>query len=65
MRAPARVRSAALTSTIASWADSAANLTVQTENGLNVLLGRIPVPSLGGPLLDGQRLPVGVPAGLP
>jgi outer membrane protein, multidrug efflux system len=38
---------------------------VQTENGLNVLLGRNPGPIARGTPLDGQRLPPEVPAGLP
>jgi outer membrane protein, multidrug efflux system len=37
----------------------------QTENGLNVLLGRNPGPIPRGAALDGQRLPPDVPAGLP
>jgi multidrug efflux system outer membrane protein len=38
---------------------------VQTENGLNVLLGRNPGPVTRGSPLDGQRLPPEVPPGLP
>ena len=37
----------------------------QTENGLNVLLGRNPGPVFRGALLDAQRLPPEIPAGLP
>ena len=37
----------------------------QTENGLNVLLGRNPGPVQRGAPLDAQRVPPEVPAGLP
>jgi multidrug efflux system outer membrane protein len=37
----------------------------QTENGLNVLLGRNPGPVRRGVPLDAQRLPPEIPAGLP
>ena len=37
----------------------------QTENGLNVLLGRNPGPVRRGASLDAQRLPPEIPAGLP
>ena len=37
----------------------------QTENALNVLLGRNPGPVPRGTVLDGQRMPPEVPAGLP
>ena len=39
--------------------------TAQTENGLNVLLGRNPGPVRRGAALDAQRVPPEVPAGLP
>jgi multidrug efflux system outer membrane protein len=39
--------------------------TAQTENGLNVLLGRNPGPVRRGAALDAQRVPPEVPPGLP
>jgi multidrug efflux system outer membrane protein len=38
---------------------------VQTENRISILLGRDPGPIARGTLLEGQRMPPAVPAGLP
>ena len=58
-------RAAAEVAVAAATIPDLERLIAQTENGLNVLLGRNPGPVRRGAPLDAQRVPPEVPAGLP